>query len=53
MIKWLINIIFGDFCKHDWYCYNTNKEQNRKGEMINIRDTLICNKCGKITQIDL
>lgn len=40
MIKWLIKILFGNFCKHDWTIIG-NVEYFDCYRML-----LKCNKCG-------
>ena len=44
MIKWLIGVLWGDSCSHDWDVITTTKYTHCDKLL------LVCNKCGKITK---
>ena len=51
MFKQLINKFL---CSHKWLVHNETKVLGKIGEgLFNYRQTLICEKCGKIKQIKL
>ncbi len=46
MIKWLIHIIWGDTCKHDWQEIATTNHTAYRTHLF------VCKKCGKFKSID-
>jgi hypothetical protein len=53
-MRFIFNKIFGKLlCCHKWSMYRTNAIMGAFEKPIEIRETLICKKCGKIKQITL
>ena len=46
MIQWLIRIIWGDTCKHDWQEIAITNHRTYRTHVFK------CNKCGRFKSID-
>lgn len=44
MIKWLIRLIYGDNCQHEWENVRSNEFPN------GTRYLFVCKKCGRFTK---